>query len=347
MTPGPESLTGAPGHARPSAVVPVGAGVIRILAFALLIGVLAFGFDRMITHGMRSITTSTFGVWNRIVDGQINADILITGSSRAVYHYDPSVIQKATGRSSYNIGLNGSQIDMQVARLRTYLAHNRKPTLIVHNLDLFTFQVSHGEVYDPGQYIPYLREETLYAPLRKIHPQIWKARALPLYGYVVEDLRFTWVSGLGALLGRMPPEDRPLGFSGRHLVWTAEFDEFRALHANGVRVEIEPDGVRALEELIHTCRDQGIELMFVYSPEYREMKDLTLNRSELFGRFRELSVKNGILFIDFSDSEVSAHRENFYNSQHLNEDGAATFSRLLADRISSAFPSTYAAAPGS
>jgi hypothetical protein len=310
-------------------------GLARLAAFGVLLIAMAFALDRGITHGLRTIPTSTFGVWNRIVDGQINADILVTGSSRAVNHYDPALIQSATGRTTYNIGLNGSQIDMQVARLRTYLAHNRKPKLIIHNLDLSTFLVSHGEVYDPGQYIPYLQEETLFASLRQIEPQFWKARALPLYGYVVEDLRFTWIIGIRSLLGHVPPEDHPLGFNPRHLRWTSEFDQFHKLHSEGVRIEIEPDGVRHMQDLLRLCRNQGIELVLVYSPEYREMQDLTLNRAEVFAKFRELGQAYGVPFWDYSDSWVSADRNKFYNSQHLNAAGAEDFSRLLADRIAS------------
>ena len=70
--------------------------------------------------GLRRIDTAAFGVFNRIVNGEINAEILVTGSSRALTHFDPRVISGSTGLSAFNIGINGSQTDMQVAVFKTY-----------------------------------------------------------------------------------------------------------------------------------------------------------------------------------------------------------------------------------
>jgi hypothetical protein len=309
-------------------------GVGRIGAFFLLIVVFAFALDHTITSALQKIDTSSFGVWNRIVHGRAGADILITGSSRALNHYDPAVIAAFTGTSSFNIGLNGSQIDMQLARLRTYLAHNPRPRLIIHNLDLYTFQLSHSEVYDPGQYIAYLDQPYLFESLERITPDMWKSRYIPLYGYVVEDLRFTWLKGIGFLLGWRPLEDHPLGFNPRSQAWTGDFEAFRAAHSSGLRVNIESRAVQELEALIKLCNDQMIELILVYSPEYREMQSITKNREEIFDLFRELSVRHSTPFWDYSDSDISEDRKNFYNSQHLNADGAAKFSGLIAARIS-------------
>ena len=310
-------------------------GLARIMALSLLIAILAFALDWTISTGLRSIPTSDFGISNRIVDGKVNAQILITGSSRAMNHYDPQPIQERTGLTAFNVGLNGSQTDMQVARLRTYLRHNDTPVLLIHNLDLFSFQVTHDGVYDPGQYIPYLQEESIYEALARINPQTWKSKYLPLYGYAVEDLRFTWVKGLRGALGWFPTEDRFLGFMPRELPWTAEFERFKSSHRDGVHVKVEAAGVRELEELLQLCREARIPVLLVYSPEYQDMQSITSNRADIFARFRELSMRFGAVFWDYSDSPVSANRGSFYNSQHLNSTGASVFSDQLAARIAS------------
>src|SRR5262249_23929136 len=157
--------------------------------------------------GLRRINTSNFGVSNRIVDGKVNADIVISGSSRALVHYDPRIIEEQTGLTAFNIGLNASRIDMQLARLKTYLRHNKRPSLLIHNLDLFSFQTTHGGVNDPGQYIAYLAEPAIYAALSHIDPDMWKARFLPLYGFAAQDLQFNWILGVMGFFGWNPPED--------------------------------------------------------------------------------------------------------------------------------------------
>ena len=308
-----------------------GAG--RIVAFFALIAVLAYALDAFIGFSLRRLPTGDFGEWNRIVQGQVNAEVVVSGSSRALTHYDPQILARATGRTAYNIGLNGSQTDMQLARLKTYLRHNRKPLLVVQNLDAFSFQVTHGEVYDPGQYVPYLNEPDLYEALKAINPETWKTRCIPLYGYAVQDLRFGWLQGLGYWLRPEKPPTHFDGFMPRYSQWTGEFDAFRAGNPNGVRIGVEPAGVALVEELLRLCTAQGIKVVMVYSPEYSEVQAMTNNRAEIFAQFEALSRKYGATLLDFSDSPISARKDLFYNSQHLTAEGAEAFTRELALKL--------------
>jgi hypothetical protein len=75
--------------------------------------------DRTVRFGMHQIETSGFGVSNRIMSGHVKAEILISGSSRALTHYESKVIAEMTKCSTFNIGGNGSQTDMQLAFLKT------------------------------------------------------------------------------------------------------------------------------------------------------------------------------------------------------------------------------------
>ena len=266
------------------------------------------------------------------MQGRVNADIIISGSSRATYHYDPRVIESTTGRTTFNIGKVGSQTDVQVAVLKAYLEHNRKPSLIVHNLDAFSF-VTTQEIFEPAQYVPYLDDQTLYESLRPFDPNLAKSRYLPLYGYIVEDMNFAWFTGVRALLGRYPKEDYYRGFSPRDKEWTDEFERFKRGKPHGVSFAIEPAGVEALGQLIQLCKQNGIQLVLVYSPEYSEMQALTNNRIAIFETFRELANRNHVPLWDFSDWTHDGDRTYFYNSQHLNAKGAEAFSDDLALRL--------------
>lgn len=276
--------------------------------------------------------TGLYGVSNRLFAGDINADIVITGSSRAASHYDPRIIQQVTGHSAFNIGRNGSQTDMQLAVLKAYLNHNAKPQVVIHNLDAYTFQTTR-EVYDPAQYVPYLNDPEIFSTLQQINPNIWKSRYLPLYGYVVEDMRFAWMLGVSGFFGVHPREDHFLGFDPRWTKWTDEFNRFKAQNPQGVDWQIETAGLQLLENLADVCQAKGISLMLVYSPEYSEMQRLTRNRSKVFEHFHELASRRGITFWDFSNWHYAANTELFTNSQHLNAQGATVFSRELALRM--------------
>lgn len=310
-----------------------GNGISRLACFACLVLLMAVLLNALIDSGLRRLNTSTFGVWNRIVDGKINADVVISGSSRALVHYDPRIIEERTGRTVFNIGLNASRIDLQLARLKTYLRHNKKPSLLIQNLDVFTFQTTHGAADDPGQYIPYLAEPAIYAALSRVDQDLWKARVLPLYGFAAEDLRLNWILGVMGFFGWNPPEDSFLGFKPQYSAWTEDFKRFKANNPDGVPFEIEADGLERMEELLRLCTEQGIKVLLVYSPEYREVQALATNRTQVFAHFEELSDRFGAPFWDYSGSPISIRREYFYNSEHLNAEGAKTFSIGLAQKL--------------
>jgi hypothetical protein len=313
-------------------VMPAPWKAVRMACFFGVLVVLAFVVNAIITSGLRRETTSEFGAWNQVMEGKVNAQVVITGSSRAAVEYDPRIIESVTGRTSFNLGRNGTQTDMQVAFFKAYLAHNRKPELVLHNLDAFSF-VTSREVFDPAQYVPYLYDHALYDALRKINPEIWRSRYIPLYGYVVEDMNFTWIHGLAGFFGRPSREDYFLGFNPRNTSWTNEFDNFKATNPRGVSFAVEPAGIQDLHELVQVCKQNGIQLIFVYAPEYSEMQSLTRNRAEIFAQFRELANRDDIPLWDYSDWKYNSDRNLFYNSQHLNATGAAVFSADVANRL--------------
>jgi hypothetical protein len=231
---------------------------------------------------------------------------------------------------------------MQVAFFKAYLRHNRKPKLVVHNLDTFTF-VTTKEFYEPAQYLPYLYEDELYRPIRRIQPDAWKWKYLPLYGYVALDLQLSWLDGLKAFVGFQPREDRFQGFEPRHLEWTHDFTAFKGANPDGVRFPIEAQGVRDLEDLLATCQREHIRVMLTYSPVYFEMRALERNHDEVFSRFRELAARYGAEVIDYGNDDIAQHQENFYNSQHLNARGAELFSAVVAADIARTVGPTVAA----
>src|SRR5690348_1989750 len=70
----------------------MGKGVLRLACFFALIFMLIFALNAIINMGLRRITTSEFGAENQMMQGKVNADIVVTGSSRALRHYDPRLI---------------------------------------------------------------------------------------------------------------------------------------------------------------------------------------------------------------------------------------------------------------
>ncbi len=326
------------------------------MLFFGFVALVTFGVHSAISFGLRRITTSRFGAINAWMSGQVNAQVVVNGSSRALVHYDPRILSRETGLSAYNLGANGVQIDVQAGILDAYLASNRAPRIIMQNLEAFSFEATKpGEIYDPGIYIPHLDNAKLYQALHDIDPDVWKWRHLPLYGYVVADMRFTWVRGVARMFGIHGRQDYFNAFNPRFVVWTHDFDNFRKCAAWGVSYRIDRKGIESLDRCLDLARSKGAIMILIFTPEYIEMQRLEKNLEEIFENFRDLAAKYGAEFWDHSDSPLSRDRGHFYNSQHLNAQGAELFSedvarrlrRFLEERKATASPAMTQASPGS
>ena len=256
------------------------------------------------------------------------------GDVRVEDRDDPRIIEQATGLSTYNLGMNGVLTDVQLPVLKAYLRRNTGTRLVIQNLDAFSLKsTAVGEIYEPATYVPYLGEPELYRGLLAIDPAVWKWKHIPLYGYTVEDTRFTWARGLLALVGVQPAEDYVRGFNPRRLAWTGAFEAFRSSVGDGISYPIDPKAVANLEAVIDVAQGAGADVLFVYSPEFFEAQSLVANRRAIFAVFTSLASRRGVQFWDYSDSSIGRQQSLFYNSQHLNAEGAAQFSEQLAKRL--------------
>jgi len=306
--------------------------LVRIAQFALFSALVAALVHAAIQHGLRRVNTGGFGAINRVVQGRAAADLIITGSSRALVHYDPRILSTTTGLSALNLGRNGSHTGLQLAVLRTQVRHNPAPRLIIHNLDLHSLATP-TEIHDPGQYLPYLDEPAIYAEIRSVHPGAWTWRHVPLYGHAVADPRLHWLEGLARLTGIERTETLIAGFEPRAWSWTGEFDRFAAKASAGYKVARDDRGRDQLAALLQLCREGGIDIILVFSPEYAAVRPLQLNRAALIAEMSALATTARVPLWDFSDSPLCSDRAFFYNSQHLNAAGAEAFSRELAHRL--------------
>jgi hypothetical protein len=306
----------------------------RFVAFVFLTSLLVITLHWAIGWSLKRVSTGELGSFNRAMQGRVNADIVVSGSSRAFRHYDPRILTRVTGLPAFNLGRNASQIDVQLGVLKAYLRQNKKPRLLIQNLDLQSFILTKpDDIYDPAAYVPYLDNPEIYSSFDQISPHIWKWKYLPLYAYGTADTLFTWTVGFKALWASGARDPCFDGFCPMNKPWTNEFERFKAKHPHGLDIVIDAGGVAALNELIEYCKKEGIQVVLVYSPQYYEMISLTLNRDRIFNLFTSIAGNHDVTFLDYTDSPISRNRAYFYNAQHLNEQGAAVFSEDLALKL--------------
>ena len=301
----------------------------EMTAFTVIFLALAVALHSYLMEGLRARTTGDFGDWNRVVNGRIQADVLVCGASRAQAGVDVLTLEYYLKKKCFNLALRGNSLALQVARLKVYLKHNKAPEVIVQVVG--RNMLRKPRAYNPGQFVPYLNEEELYRPLSRISSHFTLARYVPLYSFALLSPAFT-ADALQGLTGREDPPQCVKGYCPVDMAWNKKSDiaTVKKLYPGGIVDQITPEGTAAFEDLIRLCRETHIRLILVYAPGYEEFNDFVVNYHEAKALYDQYARRHGLDFLDYSSSDISRQEDLFFNSQHLNYKGATRFSEELA-----------------
>ena len=116
-----------------------------ILAF--IVCILSYPLDYLISNSISKSKYYAQGeslVWNDIYRNKINSDVTIYGSSRAWVQISPKILSENLQEKVYNLGMDGSNFDLQYFRHSEVLKTNKHPKLIIVSLDIFSFEKKVG-----------------------------------------------------------------------------------------------------------------------------------------------------------------------------------------------------------
>ncbi|MBF0596553.1 hypothetical protein [Faecalibacter rhinopitheci] len=263
--------------------------------------------------------------WNRVNQGKIDVDLAVFGSSRAMIHINPQILEDSLHMKTHNLGLNGSKFKMQYYRFLKYLDNNPHPKTIVWNLDTFSF--SHiDEVFQPNQYVPFmLWNYKLYTYLKEYENADWKDYLIPFYRY--EDRKY-WQDEIKKAEKETVDKNgyfRQKGFKSYNRKWNVNWATLKAKDA-----EFDADVYPLIENLIKRCQQENIQLIFTIAPEFYKGQDYMLNRNEIVERYKKTLKQYDLPLLDYSKDSISYQQKWFYNTTHLNDKGADEFTRKLA-----------------
>ncbi len=304
--------------------------LIKSILFFLSVLLMAFFLDYAVTVGLRKTEYEKFAQWTDIFGGKVNADIIISGSSRAWWHYSPKIFEENMKCSTYNLGMNGQTFYLQYYRYKAYEKYNKKPKIIIQNLDDFSLQ-KYGHIANQEQFLPYINEEIIINPVLTYKTLSKWDLQIPFYRYIGEYP----VIRVGLLeffnLKHFPTKNYK-GFEGQKTTWSDE--EIKELKNLGkTKVEIDEESVELFEKFIAETKQSGIKLILVYSPFYFEGQSVFSNHDKMLSMYKKIAEKNNLLFFDYSQQPISYKKELFYNAMHLNETGAEVFSNDLAEKM--------------
>jgi len=277
-----------------------------------------------------------YAEWNDVLQGKINADLLVMGTSRAWKDVSPRILDSSLGINSYNIGMDGAAFELQYERLQLYLQHNRKPKYILQEAGLPTFSVSEESQYFE-QYIPYLGDPVIWKMARKHVPSLGPAeRYFPLYKY--NNQLPLIKEGIRSYFGHGAAATKYKGYEGVESVWDSSFFVFKQLHPEGVTGVVDTPTLVLFKSYLRYCQANDIKVILFYSPTYYEYYGCLRNFKTIDKMIADCAAENGMLYLDYSSDTMNHNKAYFYNSQHLNRQGAELFNRKMAGDLKKYLP---------
>ena len=131
--------------------------IIEIVGITLITG---FSIQYLSDNGLKNLKNSRFNDWKNIIEGRINSDIIINGSSRGYVGYNPKIIGNMLKLSCFNLGFNAGGYNLQQSKFDIYLKNNKKPKLIIQNIDLAHFG-KNMVLPDKAQFLPFINNENI------------------------------------------------------------------------------------------------------------------------------------------------------------------------------------------
>ncbi len=308
--------------------------LINISVFCFIILILAFGLDVLISHYLRQSKTYASGeyaTWNNVYEGNINSEIVIYGSSRAVVQIDPTLIQSELGKACYNLGVDGNNIWVEYFRHQQLLQYNPKPGLIIHSLDIFMLSDS-TDIFNGEQFLPYM---LFNKQIRKLYRHTNRYSNLdfyiPMVRYYGNQIAILHAFKL-MVKSHSEFEGRVRGYEAQNLQWNNDLHNAK-LKMESFEAQVDSSSVHLFERYLQECKEQNIQMIFVYTPEYIEGQKFVKNRKDVLELYLHLSKKYNIPYFDYSTDSMCLNKTYFYNSGHLNKQGSAMFTKKLVSDL--------------
>lgn len=308
--------------------------VIEIIVITLIF---AFGIQYISDNGFKELKNSRYNDWANILDGKINSDIIINGSSRGFVGYNPVIIGNELNLTCFNLSFNAGAYNLQQSKFDIYLNKNKRPKIIIQNIDLAHF-VKSVQLPDEEQFYPVIYDENINALTTKFDNRFRLLKIIPLlkYNQKIKMLEEGIVANFSNHLRENAKSIN--GYCPQNRKFKGDHQNLKRFHSLAIKAENKNEIMLLYDMLkFYNSRvDKDAKIIFVWMPEYklRLTKSFDLKRQSIIDELNLIQKKyKNFLFINMAYDEMSNHKEYYYDTFHLNEAGSNLFSTKLAIKI--------------
>ena len=294
-----------------------------LFSFAIVLTLSVFCYATIV--GLRKSGFGNLKEWRLILNGEIDADIIINGSSRAWVHFDVKMIDSLMQTNAYNFGMDGAAFDAQYIRYKSYINNNTKPRIVIQQVDV-DLLIGNDVTFQRYQYLAFLNNKE-FADL------LWKYNVLSMsdiifpFSIFMGEPKAIEVGLLEYFSLKHYSNNKYKGFKSNSESW--DESKFKANKTNKLIWTPSNELKKLFEQFLSECKDDNIKVVLVFSPYYYELRNRIADYDVLINYYSAMAKKYDAIFLDYSFSEISNASTNFYNATHLNTRGATLFTDQL------------------
>jgi hypothetical protein len=258
-----------------------------------------------------------------LINGKINKDVIILGSSRGARDIIASQLESETGFSAYNLCYPGSNIEFHDFILHTLVEYNRIPKIILFVVDDYIEllpnekSVFRSDRLYPLVKYPYIRNELItIGEKNELLSRLFVLHQLNLRNFELRKKRF---SPLDTILtcGSMP-----ISFQRNGRDWI--FNSGERLYPAEKEMS---DKLKAFNNCMHICKTLNIIVVIVFPPNFQAPSNSFKNR------LIELSGDDAYQYIYNYNNSVYRNKDYYYDEEHLLRKGAVLFTTEVSDYL--------------
>ncbi|WP_417557628.1 hypothetical protein [Mesoflavibacter zeaxanthinifaciens] len=258
-----------------------------------------------------------------VLDGQMNKDVIVLGSSRGANNIIAKQLENSTGLATYNLSYRGSNIEFQEFLLKTLLKYNQPPKylcLVIDNSLEFKTVATLNFRYDRlfplknyayiNDYLVSHRKQNVlskYLNLARVKRKdfIWSPKPV---------LPINVLTSHGAKINILDADST--------LVYKRDIKTYDTAEEEQVKLN-------AFKSIQQICETKDIHLIYVFPPNF-----VVFNTS-FYKRFKALDVDvNNVMIYNQKEMKYQDYKY-FRDESHLNKFGAEVFTKELSDFIKS------------
>ena len=256
-----------------------------------------------------------------LVNYDMNAatpDVAIIGSSTAICHYVPDIIQdslfKATGNKYevFNMGMSRQKMAYNYYALKS-LMKRKTPVIVIE--DVWASNLSTDD------YPSYFEDMRPYVKTNHEVKELFVEH--DYYNFMMNSNMYCYNTELVKLLMAVTKSKKTNGYRPS-LVEMNRIEKIK----NSDTCSLHPVSVKEFDGMIELCKNDGIKLFVVLSPAIRSSDTTSLSYRYMKQRCQD----NDIPFLDYSNDDRYYDTHYFSDPLHMNSFGAAFFtSELMKD----------------